>query len=138
MLFRSNAVFGSYFASVKPHKVVFERKKDGDAFISAYALIVAKTLFWGIDDTAKIAFNMNTLYTDYGELIRFNGFGVETIAALCCMMCAFPRLGNAAAVCAAFGVDKEKVKAVEEFYRFVTETKRERAASRAKKASEKE
>ncbi len=134
-----NVVLGNYYASVKPKKVVFERKEDGALYLSAYALAVTKSLAWGIDDCAKIAFNMNTLYVDFAELIRFNGFGAETVAAVCYLLCDFPRLNNVKAVCAAFGVDKANVKNVEEFFAFVKQTApikvKERAAKTGKRKS---
>lgn len=132
---RINVVLGNYYASVKPKKVVFEHKADGAPYMSAYALAVTKSLAWGIDDCAKIAFNMNTLYVDFAELIRFNGFGSETIAAICYLMCDFPRLNNVKAVCAAFGVDKANVSVAEEFFAFVKKTAPAKAKERAAKAA---
>ena len=129
-----NAVIGNYFASVKPRKVVFENKLDGALYMSAYALAVAKVLTWGIDDCAKLAFNMNTLYTDYAELIRFNGFGVEIIAAVCVMLCDFQRISDTKIVCAAFGVDKSRFEEAEEFVAHVKKTARKKAGERAEKS----
>lgn len=129
-----NAVIGNYFASVKPRKVVFEHKADGALYMSAYALAIAKSANWGIDDCAKLAFNMNLLYTDYFELIRFNGFGAEVIAAVGFILCDFPRINDVKSVCAAFGVDKSRVDEVEEFVAHVRKTARAKAKERAEKA----
>ena len=130
-----NAVLGNYFASVKTGKVVFEHKPDGLLYMSAYALAVAKAASWGIDDCAKLAFNMNTLYTDYAELIRFNGFGAEVIAAVGFALCDFPRITEAKGVCAAFGVDKSRFDEVEEFVAHVKKTAHVKAKERAEKAA---
>ena len=135
---RINAVLGNYYATIKPRKVVFEHKADGAAYMSAYALAVAKAVGWGIDDCAKIAFNMNLLYTDYAELIRFNGFGAETVSAVCFMLCDFPRINNAKSVCAAFGVDKSRAAEVEEFVKYVRATAPIKARERAEKAAKKD
>ncbi len=132
---RINAVLGNYFATVKPRKVVFERKADGALYMSAYALAVAKSIGWGIDDCAKLAFNLNTLYTDYGELIRFNGFGAEIIAATGFLLCDFDRLNDVKSVCAAFGVDKSRFDEVKEFIEHVKKTARTKAKERAAKAA---
>lgn len=134
---RINAVLGNYFASVKPKKVVFEKKDDGALYMSAYALVITKSLAFGVCDSAKIAFNMNTLYTDYAELIRFNGFGAETIAALCYLLCGFGTQDNVKNVCAAFGVDKNIVGSVGEFYFFVKKTKPLKMKERAEKGNRK-
>lgn len=130
-----NVVIGNYFASVKVGKVVFENKPDGLLYMSAYALAVAKAANWGIDDCAKLAFNMNTLYTDYAELIRFNGFGAEVIAAVGFMLCDFPRINEVKSVCAAFGVDKARVDEVAEFIEHVKKTAHVKAKERAAKAA---
>ena len=132
---RINAVIGNYFASVKPRKVVFENKADGALYMSAYALAVAKSANWGIDDCAKLAFNINLLYTDYSELIRFNGFGAESVAAIGFLLCDFPRIAEVKSVCAAFGVDKETESVVEEFIAHVKKTARVKAKQRAEKAA---
>ena len=129
-----NAVISNYFATVRPRKVVFENKKDGALFMSAYALAVAKSMFWGVEDTAKIAFNMNALYTHFKELIRFNGFGVDAIAACCYLMCEFPRLNDVNNVCVAFGVSRADESQVEEFYEFVKKSLPEKMRERAESA----
>ena len=115
--------------------MVFENKADGALYMSAYALAVAKSVGWGLDDCAKLAFNMNALYTDYAELIRFNGFGAEIIASIAFMMCEFPRINEIKSVCAAFGVDKSQTDVVGEFYEFVKKTARLKAKERAEKAA---
>ncbi|MBR0189329.1 MAG: hypothetical protein IJQ23_02955 [Clostridia bacterium] len=130
-----NVVLGNYFASVKTGKVVFENKPDGLIYMSAYALAVAKAASWGIDDCVKLAFNMNTLYTDYFELIRFNGFGAEVIAAIAFTLCDFPRIAEVKGVCAAFGVDKAQVDEVAEFIEHVKKTAHVKAKERAAKAA---
>ena len=135
---RIDAVIGNYLASMKPRKTVFENKKDGEIYTSAYALAIAKSVAWGIDDTAKIAFNMNTLYTDYAELIRFNGFGAETIAAIAYLMCEFDRFRKVKDVCAAFGVDKTKIAEVEEFLEYIKNAEKAKLKARAVSAYEKE
>lgn len=135
---RIYVVIGNYFASIKPKKVIFEDKADGALYMSAYALAVTKSLSWGIDDCAKIAFNMNTLYKGFAELIRFNGFGAEIIAAVAYLMCDFPRLNNVKAVCAAFGVDKESVKNTEEFFEFVKKTASVKVKEHANNTDKKE
>ena len=129
-----NVVLGNYFAAVKTGKVVFENKPDGLLYMSAYALAVAKAASWGIDDCVKLAFNMNTLYTDYFELIRFNGFGAEVIAAIAFTLCDFPRIAEVKGVCAAFGVDKAQVDEVAEFIEHVKKTAHVKAKERAAKA----
>ena len=131
---RINAFLGNYFVTVKPKKVIFEDKPDGALYMSAYALAVVKALTYGIDDCAKIAFKMNVLYKDFAELIRFNGFGAEVIAAVCYIMCEFSRPVTVKNVCAAFGVDKVMNKSVEEFCDFVKKTEQIKNRERAQKA----
>ena len=133
---RINAVLGNYFATVKPRKVIFEHKADGALYMSAYALAVAKSVGWGIDDCAKLAFNMNALYTDFAELIRFNGFGAEVVAAICFAMCDFPRLNGIKNVFAAFGVDRSQTSVAEEFFGYVKNNAPLKARERAEKAAE--
>lgn len=116
-----SAVIGNYFVTVKPRKVVFEHKSDGAAYMSAYALALAKSVFFGVEDTARIAFNANLLYTGYNELIRFNGFGPEAVAAVCFLMCGFPRFVKPESVFAAFGVKKADAEKLKEFYTFIKE-----------------
>lgn len=132
---RINAVLGNYFVTVKPKKVIFEDKADGALYKSAYALTIVKALTYGIDDSAKIAFKVNTLYKDYAELIRFNGFGAEVIAAICYLMCEFVRPVKVKDVCAAFGIDKALYKSVEEFYEFVKKTEPIKNKERAEKSA---
>nr|MBO4517705.1 tetratricopeptide repeat protein [Clostridia bacterium] len=135
---RIDVVIGNYLASIKPRKTVFDNKKDGEIYLSAYALAIAKSVAWGIDDTAKLAFNLNTLYTDYRELIRFNGFGAETISAIGYLMCEFDRFRKVKDVCAAFGVDKTKIAEVEEFLDYIKKAEKAKLKARAKSAYEKE
>ena len=135
---RINAVISDCFYSVKPKKVVFEHKKDAEIYMSAYALALVKTLRYEMTDSAKIAFNMNLLYTDFAETIRFNGFRAEDIAALCFLMSGEQRKENVKSVCAEFGVDKNCVELVGEFYDFVQKTKPLKIKARAEKAAKKE
>ena len=124
-------MIGNYFATIKPRKVIFEHKKDGAPYMSAYALVLAKAVFLGVDDTAKITFNANLLYSDYGELIRFNGFGPDGVAALCLLLCDFPRFKMPERVFEAFGIDKKDFKMLAEFYDFVKKDRAQRIRDRA-------
>ena len=133
-----NAVIGDCFCSVKPKKVIFENKKDAEIYKSAHALALVKTMRWETADSAKIAFNMNELYTDFAETIRFNGFRAEDVAALCFLMCGFSPKEDVKAVCAEFGVDKQNVALVGEFYEFIKKTKAVKLKERAEKAAKKE
>lgn len=132
-----NVVLGDCFYSVKPKKVIFEHNSDAEIYKSAHALALVKTLRWETVDSAKIAFNMNLLYTEFAETIRFNGFRAEDIAALCYLMCGENKPENVKRVCAEFGVEKSSVELVSEFYDFIKKIKpikiKERAAKTAKK-----
>ena len=133
-----NAVSGNYFASIKPKKTVFERKADGTVFVSAYALVLTKAMFWGITDSAKLTYNMNGLYVSCKELINFNGFGVEHIACACYLASDFPRFSETGKVCEAFGIKKEDVPRMDEFVKFVKTIKPAYKTAAKKKADKKE
>lgn len=135
---RINAVIGDCFYSVKPKKVIFENKQDAEIYKFAYALALVKTMRYETVDSAKIAFNMNELYTDFAETIRFNGFHAEEIAALCFLMCGEQSKENIKSVCAEFGVDKQNVALVGEFYDFIKKIKPIKIKERAEKSAGKE
>ena len=135
---RINVVLSDCFYSVKPRKTVFENKKDADIYMSAYALALVKTLRWETADSAKIAFNMNLLYADFAETIRFNGFRAEDIAALAFLLCSQQKPENVKRICAEFGVEKQSVELVGGFYDFIQKTKLMKMKARAEKAAKKE
>ncbi|MBO4251109.1 MAG: tetratricopeptide repeat protein [Clostridia bacterium] len=134
---RINVVLSDCFYSLKPKKVVFEKKNDAGLYMSAYALALVKTLRWETVDSAKIAFNMNLLYTEYAETVRFNGFQAEDLAALSFLLCGQQKPENVKRVCSDFGVDKQKVELVGGFYDFIQKTKLIKIKSRAEKSAKK-
>lgn len=135
---RINVVLGDCFYSVKPKKVIFEHNSDAEIYKSAYALALVKTLRWEMLDSAKIAFNMNILYTEFAETVRFNGFRAEDIAAICVLMCGENKPETVKSVCAEFGVDKKSVELIGEFYSFVKKIKPIKIKERAEKSAGKE
>lgn len=132
-----NTVIDNYYASIKPRKTVFENKSDSTVFTSVYAISIAKSLFWGVDDTAKITFNINGIYTCCKDYLKLNELSVDAIAAVNFLLCEFPRFDNENTVFSLFGLEKTEYSAAREFYRFAKELKPFDKAAR-KKTDEKE
>lgn len=97
------------FVSVKPRKLIFDGKDDGMLFASAYAYALSKVVFWGEFDLDKVGFNINKIYTKYGEEIIKKGLSVEEIATLNVFTCNYKKDFELKKLCRAFGVKKDRI-----------------------------
>lgn len=103
-------VANEFFIKVKPRKVIFEKKIDGDLFMASYAICLSRLAFWNIDEFDKIAFSMNKIYKKLGETLIIQGVTPEEIAALCVCISKLKHLSSPEYVCKFFYARVDVVK----------------------------
>lgn len=103
-------VANDFFVVVKPRKVVFENKLDGDIFMIAYATCLSRMAFWNIDAFDKVAFSMNKIYKKLGDTVVLTGITAEELGALCICISKIEHLDNPDYVCSFFDARVQIVK----------------------------
>ncbi len=101
-----SALAGSVFLSAKPAKLLFDGKLEGALYSTGYALCVSKVLFYGYEETNKIAFAVNKLYTALGtEAYYVSNITPELMAALILSETRQSRFTDKKEICEIFDVD---------------------------------
>lgn len=103
-------IANDFLVMVKPRKVVFENKIDGDVFMAAYAICLSRITYWNIDAFDKIAFSMNKIYKKLGDTVFFSGVTAEELAAIAVCISKIERLENPDFVCTFFDARPQVVK----------------------------
>ena len=103
-------IANDFYCAVKPRKIVFENKLNGDIFMVAYATCLSRMAFWNIDAFDKVAFSMNKIYKKLGDSVLLTGITAEELGAICICISKIERLDNPDYVCSFFDARPQIVK----------------------------
>ena len=103
-------IANDFFVVVKPRKLTFENKIDGDVFMAAYAICLSRITYWNIDAFDKIAFSMNKIYKKLGDTVFFSGVTAEELGAIAVCISKIERLEDPDFVCTFFDARPQVVK----------------------------
>lgn len=103
-------VTGPFYVKVKPKKMIFDTKPDGELFLASYSVCLAKCVFSGIDEVDKIALSANNTYKNCKREILEDGLKADELASVIMCSAGINKLKSDKDVCRFFGVDYEKMK----------------------------
>ncbi|MBQ3596710.1 MAG: tetratricopeptide repeat protein [Clostridia bacterium] len=104
------AVLNDFFVSIKPRKLIFEDKVDGDIYLAAYAVAVSRLAYWNIDAFEKVGFSINKIYKKLNFSVVEMGMSPEELATVAIIISKIDKLGDSAKVCKYMEVSESKVK----------------------------
>jgi hypothetical protein len=103
-------IANDFLSVVKPRKLTFEGKIDGDIFVAAYAICTSRMAFWNVDGYDKLAFSINKLYKKLGNAVYLSDVTAEELGAVAICISKLEHFTNVEYVCKFFDVRIEVVK----------------------------
>ena len=111
------AVAGNFYVKARPKKLLCERASDGGVYFSAYALCMARAIFWDVENVDKIAKHVDKIYGVLRNKIRSSEVTNDEIAALVLSECKFKWCKSDRDVLNIFEVDKRRLELLRELYK---------------------
>ena len=132
------ALAGSVYLSAKPAKLVFDGKLDGALYSTGYALCVSKVLFYGFEETNKIAFAVNKLYSALGaDVYCVKEISPELMAALILFETRQDRFTDKKEICEIFDVELADFENLKSIYQNAVNAQKNTKKPKVKKEREK-
>lgn len=104
---RISALVGNVMVRGKPAKLVFDNHPLSTYFVSAYALCVSKMLFFGFEDTNKLAFAANKVFSRLSDSPSSILKTSDELAALILYVANQQKFNDKDEICAIFNVEKQ-------------------------------
>ena len=102
-------VSGNFYLKTRAKKLLCERAEDGGVYFSAYALCMARAVFWESENTDKIAKETDKIYKSLKGKVRASEVSNDEIAALILSECKFKWCKSDREVLNIFEVDKRRL-----------------------------
>lgn len=111
---RTGVVAGTLYSCFSPKKLLSEKDCSGALFVSAYALCVARMLFFDLDSVDKIAKSADKVYLKLKDTVSEADATNEELAALMLSDCNFERYSGDKDVVKIFEISDRKLKKLKE------------------------
>ena len=135
---KMGALAGSVYLSAKPARLVFDGKLDGALYSTGYALCVSKVLFYGFEETNKIAFAVNKLYSALGaDVYCVKDISPELMAALILFETRQDRFTDKKEICEIFDVELADFENLKSIYQNAVNAQKNTKKPKVKKEREK-
>lgn len=108
---------GSFYLKIKPKKLKCERADDGAIYFSAYALCMARMVFFEAENLDRIGKEIDKIYLKLSKVISEAEVSNEELAALLVSECEFKWIKKDNDVMKLFEITAEKLKKLKAIYR---------------------
>lgn len=110
---RVGVLTGRFYMSLKLRRLPFEKDDPvGDTFIQAYGYAVSYLIFFGVEDTDKMLFKLNRIYTERKQIFSRNEIRPDELAAAAVFESGYKELSKLPSVGKLFGIKTKRLSAV--------------------------
>ncbi len=107
----------NFLFRVKPRKLSFESQESGHIYLCAYALLISKMAFYGVEDLDKIATVISKVYSRFSKILTSGDLTCDEISGVVLYLCGFPRFETEKVIVRLFNIKKDKLKQLVELYK---------------------
>lgn len=111
------AVAGNFYVKARPKKLACEKAPDGGVYFSAYALCMARAIFWDAENVDKIAKHADKIYSVLSKKVRPSEVTNDEIAALILAECKFKWCKSDRDILNVFEIEKRRLELLRELYK---------------------
>ncbi len=111
---KTGVVAGTLYSSFSPKKLHSEKDASGAIYVSAYALCVARMLFFDLDGIERVAKSADKVYLKLKDVVTEADVTNEELAALMLSDCNFERYSRDKEVVKIFEISDQKLKKLKE------------------------
>ncbi len=108
---------GNFYLKIKPKKLDCERAEDGEIYFSAYALCMARVVFWESENLDIIGTTIDRIFHAFSGIITEADVTNEELAGFLLSECKFKWVKNEKDVKKLFDISTEKLHKLQSIYR---------------------
>ncbi len=106
---RLTIVDRNFFFKIKPKKLKFEKEKNSELYVCAYALAFSRMVFFGVENLDEIAKKINEIYAKFSNALGREDATADELAGVAVYLCKFPRFLTEQEIMRVFEIKKDKL-----------------------------